>query len=183
MHGSWISTGSSSAAAAAPPRSRPRRRCFAGSPTQRSCPLWRPSPMPELPEVEAARRVVERVARGRRIVAVECADDPIVFEGVSAARWRRALVGRRVGAVRRHGKHLWLELDRRPWPCLHFGMTGGFHTPGRGTLRLVAHGKNGPGFAWPPRFMKLRLEFDDGGELAYADARRLGRVRLRDDPQ
>ena len=139
--------------------------------------------MPELPEVEAARRVVERVARGRRIVGVECVDDPIVFERVPAARWRRALLGRRVGAVRRHGKHLWLELDRRPWPCLHFGMTGGFHTPGRGTLRLVAHGKNGPGLAWPPRFMKLRLAFDDGGELAYADARRLGRVRLRDDPQ
>jgi formamidopyrimidine-DNA glycosylase len=139
--------------------------------------------VPELPEVEAARRVVARVARGRRIVEVECADDPIVFERVPATRWRRALLGRRVGAVRRHGKHLWLELDRRPWPCLHFGMTGGFHTPGRGTLRLVAHGKNGPGLAWPPRFMKLRLRFDDGGELAYADARRLGRVRLRDDPQ
>jgi len=138
--------------------------------------------MPELPEVEAARGLVERTARGRRIVEVECADDPIVFEGVPAARFRRALLGRRVGAVRRHGKHLWLELDRRPWPCLHFGMTGGFHTPGRGTLRLVAHGKNGPGLAWPPRFMKLRLRLDDGGELAYADARRLGRVRLRDDP-
>src|SRR2546430_11291617 len=29
-------------------------------------------------EVEAARRVAERVARGRRIVDVWCADDPIV---------------------------------------------------------------------------------------------------------
>ena len=106
--------------------------------------------MPELPEVEAARRVAERVARGRRIVDVWCADDPIVFERIPATRWRRALLGRRVGAVKRHGKHLWFELDRRPWPCMHFGMTGGFHTPGRGTLRLVAHGKKGPGLAWPP---------------------------------
>ena len=79
--------------------------------------------MPELPEVEAARRVAERVARGRRIVDVWCADDPIVFERVPAARWRRALRGRRVRAVKRHGKHLWFELDRRPWPCMHFGMT------------------------------------------------------------
>jgi len=45
------------------------------------------------------------------------------------------------------------------------------HTPGRGTLRLVAHGKKGPGLAWPPRFVKLILKFDDGGELAFADAR------------
>ena len=138
--------------------------------------------MPELPEVEAARRVAERVARGRRIVDVWCADDPIVFERIPATRWRRALLDRRVGAVKRHGKHLWFELDRRPWPCMHFGMTGGFHTPGRGTLRLVAHGKKGPGLAWPPRFVKLILRFDDGGELAFADARRLGRARLRVDP-
>src|SRR5581483_8715571 len=139
--------------------------------------------MPELPEVEAARRAAQAVARGRRITDAHVANDPIVFEGVAPARIRRALLGRRVKAVRRHGKHLWLELDRRPWPCLHFGMTGGFHTPDKGTLRLVAHGKRGPGLAWPPRFMKLRLAFDDGGELAYADARRLGRVRLRHDPE
>src|SRR3989442_1296893 len=138
--------------------------------------------MPELPEVEAARRVAERVARGRRIVDVWCADDPIVFERVPAARWRRALLGRRVRAVRRHGKHLWFELDRRPWPCMHFGRTGGFHPPGGGTLRLVAHGAKGPGLAWPPRFAKLILTFDDGGALAFADARRLGRARLRVDP-
>ncbi len=49
-----------------------------------------------------------------------------------------SLVGRRVKAVRRHGKHLWLELDRRPWPCLHFGMTGGIHVPaGRAVRRRL----------------------------------------------
>jgi formamidopyrimidine-DNA glycosylase len=36
--------------------------------------------------------------------------------------------------------------------------------------------------AWPPRFLKLLLTFDDGGRLAFADARRLGRIRLRHDP-
>src|SRR6185295_14141474 len=101
--------------------------------------------MPELPEVERARLIATKVAAGRRIVDVRCTDDTIVFESVPAARFREALIGRRVRAVKRHGKHLWFELDRRPWPCLHFGMTGGFHTPGKGTLRLVAHGKRGPG--------------------------------------
>jgi formamidopyrimidine-DNA glycosylase len=138
--------------------------------------------VPELPEVEAARRTAERVAKGRRITDVRCAPDPIVFEQVPPARFRRALVGRRVLGVHRHGKHLWLELDRRPWPCMHFGMTGGFHTPEHGTVRLVAHGKKPPSRAWPPRFTKLELTFDDGGQLVLADARRLGRVRLRDDP-
>jgi formamidopyrimidine-DNA glycosylase len=138
--------------------------------------------MPELPEVETARRTLARAAVGRRIVAVRCAPDPIVFEGVSPARVRRALLGRRLVAARRHGKHLWLALDRRPWPCFHFGMTGGIHVRGRPRVRLVAHGRRGPGAGWPPRFLKLLLTLDDGSELAFCDARRLGRVRLRHDP-
>ena len=138
--------------------------------------------MPELPEVERGRRVALKVARGRRIVEARCADDPIVFDRVSPARIRRALVGRRVQDVKRHGKHLWFELDHRPWPCLHFGMTGGFHTaPGGPRVKLESTGKK-PDHAWPPRFTKLHLVFDDGGELVMADARRLGRIRLRRDP-
>jgi formamidopyrimidine-DNA glycosylase len=138
--------------------------------------------MPELPEVETARLIARRVAVGRRIVAVDCADDPIVFERVSGAVLRRALLGRRVTRARRHGKHLWLELDRRPWPCFHFGMTGGLSTPGAPAVRLSSSRRTAPAADWPPRFTKLRLRFQDGGELAFADARRLGRVRLRDDP-
>jgi formamidopyrimidine-DNA glycosylase len=138
--------------------------------------------VPELPEVEAARVLAQRVAAGRRIVDVACSADPIVFEGVSAARVTRALRGRRVMAVRRRGKHLWLALDRRPWPTFHFGMAGGFHsTAGRG-VRLVSHGSVDRFKEWPPRFAKLHLRFDDGGELVMTDGRRLGRIRLRRDP-
>jgi formamidopyrimidine-DNA glycosylase len=138
--------------------------------------------VPELPEVETARRLVTRVAAGRRITGVWCATDPIVFDGVTPARVGAALRGRRVRAAHRHGKHLWLELDRRPWLLMHFGMTGGLHVPTRPPLRLVStRGWRPPG--WPPRFAKLILTFDDGGALAMADARRLGRIRLRDDPR
>jgi len=138
--------------------------------------------MPELPEVEAARRQLTRAAVGRRIVAVRCAHDPIVFQGVSPARVRRALLGRRVVAARRHGKHLWLELDRRPWPCFHFGMAGGLEVRGRRRGRLVTEGRRAHEGRWPPRFLKLQLVLDDGGEVAFRDARRLGRMRLRHDP-
>jgi formamidopyrimidine-DNA glycosylase len=137
--------------------------------------------MPELPEVEAARRVTAALAVGRRIVGVWCADDPIVFGGVSRRRIVAALRGRRVLAVRRHGKHFWLELDRRPWLLVHFGMTGGVHVPQRPSLRLKS--SHGAPAGWPPRFLKLKLTFDDGAELAIADGRRLGRIRLRHDPR
>jgi formamidopyrimidine-DNA glycosylase len=139
--------------------------------------------MPELPEVEVARRLLERVAQGRRIVRVRCAEDPIVYERVPAARIRRALTGRRVVAVRRHGKHLWLELDRRPWPSFHFGMAGGFEAPDDRGARLVSQGKAPRRAGWPPRFTKLELDLDDGGAVAMTDARRLGRIRLRCDPR
>ncbi|HEU4370671.1 MAG TPA: DNA-formamidopyrimidine glycosylase family protein [Methylomirabilota bacterium] len=138
--------------------------------------------MPELPEVEAARRLAARVAVGRRLVDVWCAADPIVLAGVAPSRVRAALRGRRVRAARRHGKHLWFELDRGPALLMHFGMTGGLHVPGRSSLRLKST-RDGRPPRWPPRFVKLRLTFDDGGELAMADARRLGRIRLREDPR
>ena len=135
--------------------------------------------MPELPEVESARRLAERVAVGRRIVRVWCAADPIVFES-PPPRIRAALEGRRVRAARRHGKHLWLELDRGPSLLMHFGMTGGLHVPDRPSLRLKSS-RGAPTRGWPPRFAKLRIVLDNGGELALADGRRLGRVRLRHD--
>jgi formamidopyrimidine-DNA glycosylase len=139
--------------------------------------------MPELPEVEAARRLLTRSAVGRRIVSARVMPDPIVFQGVSPVRVRRALVGRRVIAAHRHGKHLWLELDRRPWPCFHFGMSGGIEVRGRQRQRLMVEGRRVREEPWPPRFLKLHLTLDDGAEVVFRDARRLGRVRLRHDPR
>lgn len=138
--------------------------------------------MPELPEVERGRRLAEHIAAGRTIAKVKCARDPIVFEGVSAARWRRALAERRVIAVHRRGKHIFFELDQRPWPVFHFGMTGGFVTPDAAALRLASSPKRHVESAWPPRFAKIHLVFDDGGELVMTNKRRLGRIRLRTDP-
>ncbi len=137
--------------------------------------------MPELPEVERARRLVERVARDRRIVKVNCAHDSLVFSGLSATRVRQALSGRTVTRTARYGKQLWMELDHRPWPCFHLGMTGSFLTPNEAPLQLASS----PGakeHVWPPRFTKLHLILDDGGELAMTNKRRLGRIRLQEDP-
>src|SRR5215813_8635420 len=104
--------------------------------------------MPELPEVEAARRLLTRSAVGRRIVSVRAVPDSIVFQGVSPARIRRSLLGRRIVAAHRHGKHLWLELDRRPWPCFHFGMAGGIEMRGRQRQKLVLEGRRAHENVW-----------------------------------
>ncbi len=137
--------------------------------------------MPELPEVEHYRRVAHEVAVGRRVTEAFVAPDEIVLEGVAPARVAGALRDRVVTGTGRHGKHLWLELDRRPWVTFHFGMTGTLSSP-RSTPLALASGIDG-GPSWPPRFTKLHLAFDDGGALAFTNARRLGRVRLREVPR
>lgn len=137
--------------------------------------------MPELPEVEFGRKVAARVAADRRIDRVWVADDDIVLEdGPKAVA--RALRGARVVGVRRRGKQLWFELDRRPWPLFHFGMTGAFRVPDEAPLELASSPKVADE-TWPPRFAKIRLRFDDGGELVMINKRRLGRIRLRDHPE
>ena len=138
--------------------------------------------MPELPEVERGRKLAELVAAGRRIERVWCDDDAIVFDSVGSRRWRHALEGKRVEAARRWGKQLWLELSAPPHPLFHFGMTGGFRTPAAEPLQLKSGTREDPTL-WPPRFVKIRIHLDDGGELAMTDGRRLGRILLRNEPE
>jgi formamidopyrimidine-DNA glycosylase len=123
--------------------------------------------MPELPEVETVRRLAERTLRGRRIAAVAVADDRLVYDRVAPRAVAAALRGATVTGAHRKGKHFWLELDRRPWPLFHLGMSGWFHAY-RGGER--------------PRFWKLEIATEDGGRLAMTDPRRLGRIRLRREP-
>jgi formamidopyrimidine-DNA glycosylase len=78
--------------------------------------------MPELPDVEGFRGVLQSCAQGRVIRRVDVRDAG-VLHGVSARRLRDALEGRRVTGVRRHGKWL-LARTGGPTLVLHFGMTG-----------------------------------------------------------
>ena len=137
--------------------------------------------MPELPEVERGRCLAAVVAEGRVIQRTYCQRDPIVFKGAIGAVVSKALKGKKILTVRRWGKQLWFELDAPPHPLFHFGMTGAFRTRGVNALQL----KSGPverSDTWPPRFTKIRLWLDDGGELVMTDARRLGRILLREEP-
>ena len=138
--------------------------------------------MPELPEVERGRKQAEAVARGQKIVKVWLDDDPIVFDKTSRKTFTKALLNHTVLEVCRHGKQLWFELDTRPWPLFHFGMTGGFQTSRDDAFAL----KTGPDVkdrSWPPKFTKIHLWFENGGELVMTNARRFGRIRLRQDPR
>jgi len=78
--------------------------------------------MPELPDVEGFRKVLESCAKGRVIRRVQVRDSG-VLHGVSVRRLRDALEGRRFTGPERRGKWL-LARTGGPTLMLHFGMTG-----------------------------------------------------------
>ncbi|KAH9921389.1 Formamidopyrimidine-DNA glycosylase N-terminal domain-containing protein [Fomitopsis serialis] len=153
--------------------------------------------MPELPEVERAAKLVREVALGNMIIEVETVEDNIVYSGSSHTEFARSIKGRRVTNVGRYGKVFYLELDGKgKMPVLHFGMTGMLQVKGQ----LATYYKETPRKAstdsgWPPRFMKACVQFlfqfilhiqhsetQDITQLAFLDARRLGRIRLCASP-
>ena len=126
--------------------------------------------MPELPECERGRAIAEGVCRGKTIERVYTANDGIVYEGVTPRKFASALRGRKVVGVHRRGKQLWMRLDGDgPHPLFHFGMTGSF------TDYTDASDRHA--------YCKCELLMHDGGRLGFQNSRRLGRIKLRDDPE
>ena len=78
--------------------------------------------MPELPDVEGYRRLFDRYAVGKLVVAVVVRDAGVI-RGGSSDNFVRRLVGRRFVQVQRVGKWLLAPTDG-PTLLIHFGMTG-----------------------------------------------------------
>lgn len=130
--------------------------------------------MPEILEVEAYRRLAERVVGGR-VVAVDAPDGWFLKGGVSPAQVEAAVRGATVVDAGRVGKLLTLELDAdRPVLGLRFGMTGRLVLGDDAPIDRLeyASGRDDP--AWD----RFALRFDDGRRLRISDPRRLGGVEL-----
>jgi formamidopyrimidine-DNA glycosylase len=125
--------------------------------------------VPELPEVETIRRDLEPLIVGRRVARVRIHPGAERLAVTDAPRaLARALTGRRVDAVGRHGKYLLLRLDDgRTW-VMHLRMTGS----------LVHAQASAP----PHRFERARIDLDDGSTLRLNDLRKFATWHLVDDP-
>lgn len=137
--------------------------------------------MPELPEVEAARVLVETNCRGHTIEKAIAFDDTKVIEGIIPEELQKVLTGRKLVQACRKGKHMWMELDGgAPALMFHFGMTGFCAIQGIPIIEYVnARARTDE---WPPKYWKIILEFQGGLKLAFCDPRRFGRIRLQEDP-
>lgn len=125
--------------------------------------------MPELPEVETVVRGLQAVLPGRRILEVRLGKTDFIED---PAALELNLPGARIGAVKRYGKFLLLELEsaspdepaRELALLIHLGMTG----------QLVTR----PADARVPPHTHVFFALDDGKELRYTDIRRFGRMQL-----
>ena len=143
--------------------------------------------VPELPEVESARAVVERSALRRRIVDVDDTDS-WVCRPHSPGELKDALAGHQLRAAHRRGKSIWCEVTGgAPVLGIHLGMSGRIHVSRKGRADdeggdyVGTGGAAASARAVKPEWDRFTLVFADGGSLRLFDKRRLGRVRLDPD--
>ncbi|WJX74939.1 Formamidopyrimidine-DNA glycosylase [Trifolium repens] len=130
--------------------------------------------MPELPEVEAARKAVEDNCIGKKITKCIVADDSKVIDGVSHSDFEASVIGKTIVAARRKGKNMWLQLDSPPFPSFQFGMAGAIYIKGVAVTKYKRSAVNDED-EWPSKYSKFFIQLDDGLE-------RFARVRLLKDP-
>lgn len=125
--------------------------------------------MPELPEVETYVRDLRPQVVGRRIIGASLTHSD-VLNGVTRARLLRALTGSQVTDVTRRAKHAVVVLDHATRLVVQPGMTGS----------LMAIRKPLP--ADEARYVVLEARLERGVTLVYHDVRRIGTLRLLDEP-
>jgi formamidopyrimidine-DNA glycosylase len=123
--------------------------------------------MPELPEVESYRRQIEKKFKNKKITGVTASPDKVIFGLSTTAQIKKAFLGHKIKKAGRKGKYLWLELDQKPWPVFHLGMTGTYIIADKVPEKAKS--------------IKLILEFEDGSVFVFKDPRRFGRMFLVKD--
>ena len=123
--------------------------------------------MPELPESDAMRGVIEAECLNRTIAAVDLGDDTSYID-LPGDNERQRLVGHQFTQTDRHGKFIFAGSKTGPWMVVHLGMTG----------KLLAF--DAPDDA--PEYTKLLITFEGDRRLAFRCPRKLGRVAVVDDP-
>ena len=123
--------------------------------------------MPELPEVENARRILVRAELpGKTIADVHVSWAPTV-KSSSIEDFVLGLLARQVQDVQRRGKYILLPLDSGETFVIHLGMTGGLsvQSPSREIDPMVRH----------------TFSLDDGRLLWFRDPRKFGHLWLTSD--
>lgn len=118
--------------------------------------------MPELPEVETVRRGLLKIAKGRKINAIDVYYGKTIVGDVE--QFRQALVGQTITDVNRRGKYLLFRFSNQLTMISHLRMEGKYFNQQQGKpIDKHTH---------------VVFQFTDGTELCYHDTRKFGRMQL-----
>lgn len=121
--------------------------------------------MPELPEVETVKRILEPLLLNRTIDSVDVNPQfPGVLTSPDGIGATGTLPGLSINAISRRGKYIIMTLSSDWFLIVHLRMTG----------RLLVLDREAP----PTRFEHARILLDNGTDLRFADQRKFGRIQL-----
>ncbi len=120
--------------------------------------------MPELPEVETVRRSLVPELFAGKVTRVDTSELLLRQRAIEAGPMRRALMGARFVAARRHGKYLLLDVSSGHTVLVHLGMAG--------QLLLVRDSEA------ERRHTHVAIALSSGAALRFVDPRRFGIVRV-----
>ena len=123
--------------------------------------------MPELPEVENARRILVRAGLPGRVITKATVTWAPTVRAPDLEGFVLGLHSRRVEAVERRGKYLLLPLDDGQTFIIHLGMTGGV------TVQ--------PDTRQPDPMVRHTFALDDERALRFRDPRKFGHLWLTPD--
>jgi formamidopyrimidine-DNA glycosylase len=119
--------------------------------------------MPELPEVEAVARSLQKIVSGRLIRSAEL-HRPKLAPHSTSAEFAQRLAGRRINYVHRRGKHILFDLQEGLTLIVHLRMSGRF-------LLLAAD------HPWP-KFAHAVFHLNGGETLVFDDQRHFGLMKI-----
>jgi formamidopyrimidine-DNA glycosylase len=118
--------------------------------------------MPELPEVRAAAKRLDRAATGKTVAAVKTFH-PALRRKLSPQRARVA-AGQRIVSIERRGKHQILNLEKGDAIVIHFRMNGDWEI---GRSSEPVH-----------KYARAAIELADGTRISLVDPRALSSITI-----
>jgi len=132
--------------------------------------------MPELPEVETARRIIESTLVGAHLIATEVRLPKMLRYSVLPDI--DVLLGMQLLSVRRRAKVLITDWSHDLAMLFHLKLSGQVSLQRDGERRTAGHPVPNPDGPYPHKTTHISFDFDSGWTLHLSDVRQFGWIRI-----
>ncbi len=122
--------------------------------------------MPELPEVETVKNILEPLVKGKTIDSIDVFYDRLVQSNLT--EFKTSLIGKTIISISRYGKFLFIHLSDCKVIITHLRMEGKFRTSNNKEDARIKH-------------TSMIFYFSDGTTLSFDDTRKFGLMYLTDE--